>query len=46
MTHIVGDSGVDQVSDKLHDAAVGVSMVQWGGSNGTLDDVNNDAAAE
>ena len=27
-THVVGDTGVDEVSDKLHDAAVGVSVVQ------------------
>lgn len=45
-THIIGDSGVDQVSDKLHDTAIGVSVVQWGGSDGALDDVNDDAAAE
>lgn len=46
LTHIVCNSSVDEVSDKLHDTAVGVSMVQWGGSYGTLDDVDNDAAAE
>lgn len=46
LTHIVGDSGVNKVSDKLHDAAVGVSVVQRGGSDGALDDVNDDAAAE
>lgn len=46
LTHIVGDTGVDEVSDKLHDAAVGVSVVQWGGSDGALDDVDDDAAAE
>lgn len=28
LTHVVGDSGVNEVSDKLHDAAVGVSVVQ------------------
>lgn len=28
LTHVVGDSGVDEVSDKLHDAAVGVPVVQ------------------
>lgn len=45
-THVIGDSSVDEVSDKLHDTAVGVSVVQWGGGNRTLDDVNDDAAAE
>ena len=43
---ITADTHVDEVSDKLHDAAVGVSVVQWGGGDGALDDVNNYAAAE
>lgn len=28
LTDIVGDSGVDEVSDELHHAAVGVSVIQ------------------
>lgn len=37
---------MDQISHKLHDAAVCVSMVQRGGGDRTLDDVNDDAATE
>lgn len=37
---------MDQVPDELHDAAVGVSVVQRRGGDGALDDVNDDAAAE
>lgn len=46
LTHIVADSGVDKVSDELHDAAVGVSVVQGGGSDSALDDVDDDAASQ
>lgn len=45
LTYIIGDPGVNEVSDKLHNTAVGVSVVQRRGRNGTLDDVDNDTAA-
>lgn len=35
-----------EVSDELHDAAVGVPVVQRGGCDGALDDVDNDVAAK
>lgn len=44
--YIIGDPGVNKVSDELHDAAVGISMVQGGGSDGTLDDVDDNTAAQ
>lgn len=37
---------MNEISDKLHNTAVSVPVVQCGGCNGTLDDVNDDAAAE
>lgn len=43
---IIADPRVDEVSDKLHDAAVGVPVVQGCRGDGTLDDVNDDATAE
>lgn len=36
---------MNEVSDKLHDTAVGVSVVQRRGRDGALDDVDNDTAA-
>ena len=45
-THVVADARVDEVSDKLHDAAVGIPVVQCRGRDGTLDDVDDDATAE
>ncbi len=38
--------GVNKISDELHDAAVGISMVQGGGSDGTLEDVDDNTAAQ
>lgn len=46
LTYIIGDTCVNEISDKLHNTAVGVSVVQCCGCNGTLDYVNNDTAAE
>lgn len=37
---------MNEVTHKLHDTAVGVPVVQRGGGDGTLDDVDDDAAAE
>lgn len=37
---------MNEVSDELHDAAVGVSVVQRRGRDGTLDDVDDDVAAQ
>lgn len=37
---------MNEVSDELHNAAVGISMVQGGGSDGTLDDVDDNIAAQ
>lgn len=37
---------MNKVSDELHNAAVGISMVQGGGSDGTLDDVDDNSAAQ
>lgn len=45
-TYIIGDASVDQVTDELHDAAVGISVVQRGGRDGALDYVDDDGAAE
>lgn len=36
---------MNEVSDKLHDTAVGVSVVKRHRRNGALDDVDNDTAA-
>ncbi len=44
--YIIGDPGVNKISDELHDAAVGISMVQGGGSDGTLEDVDDNTAAQ
>lgn len=44
--HIVSHAAVDQVSDKLHHAAVCVSVVERRRRDGALDDVHDDAAAE
>ena len=46
LTHVVADPCVDEVSDKLHHAAVSVPVVERGGGDGTLDDVDDDATAE
>lgn len=45
-TYVIGDPRVNKVSDELHNAAVGISMVQGGGSDGTLDDVDDNSAAQ
>ncbi len=37
---------MNKISDELHDAAVGISMVQGGGSDGTLEDVDDNTAAQ
>lgn len=44
-THIIRDPRVNKVPDELHDAAVGISVVQCGGGDGTLDDVDDNTAA-
>lgn len=44
--YIIGDPGVNKISDEFHDAAVGISMVQGGGSDGTLEDVDDNTAAQ
>ncbi len=44
--YVIGDPGVNKISDELHDAAVGISMVQGGGSDGTLEDVDDNTAAQ
>lgn len=45
-TYVIWDPRVNKVSNELHNAAVGISMVQGGGSDGTLDDVDDDSAAQ
>lgn len=45
-TYVVRNSRVNEVTHKLHHAAVGVPVVERGGGDGTLDDVDDDAAAE
>lgn len=45
-THVVGDTGVNEVPDELHHTAVRVPVVQGGGRNGTLDQVHDDLAAQ
>lgn len=45
-TYIIGDTSVDQVTNELHDAAVGISVVKSGGRDGTLDYVDNDGTAK
>lgn len=37
---------MDQITNELHDAAVGISVVQRGGRNSTLDYVDDDGTAE
>ncbi len=44
--YVIGDPSVNKISDELHDAAVGISMVQGGGSDGTLEDVDDNTAAQ
>lgn len=45
VTHIVGHPSVDEITQELHDTAVGIPVIQGGGGNGPLQDGDHHLAA-